>query len=138
MRSLVLLFVTVTCLTVRGEPLPEIKVGDSGGVIEISMTPWYSGFISTSEAFLAGTVMEASPEVQTTPQQTWLLESCVIRVERAFGRLKGIEGISTARLPAGYDHSLYRCTPRGGEAGEPAVTCSTGRRGGNPPRDGSG
>jgi len=107
MRSLVLLFVTAICSNVHGEPLPEIKVGVSGRVVEISMTPWYSGFISTSEAFLAGTVMEASSEVETTPRQTWLSESCVIHVERAFGRLKEIEGISTARLSAGYDHSPY-------------------------------
>lgn len=107
MRSLVLLFVVAICLSARGEPLPEMKVGTSDRMIEIPMTSWYSGFISTSEAFLAGTVMEVSSEVETTPQQTWLSESCVVRVERAFGHLKEIEGISTARLSVGHDHSPY-------------------------------
>lgn len=107
MRSLALLFVTAACLTAHGEPLPEIKIGTNGRMIEISMTPWYSGFVSTSDAFLAGTVMEATSEVETTPRQTWLSESCVMRVERAFGSLKEIEGISTARLSAGYDQSPY-------------------------------
>ncbi|MBL9178058.1 MAG: hypothetical protein JNM65_08340 [Verrucomicrobiaceae bacterium] len=107
MRSLALIFVTAICSNAHGEPLPEIKVGPSGRMIEISMTPWYSGFVATSEAFLAGTVMEASSEVETTPRQTWLSESCVMRVERAFGRVKGLEGISTARLSAGYDRSPY-------------------------------
>jgi hypothetical protein len=107
MRMLVLLFATAAFLTARGEPLPAIKVGSSDRTIEIYLDPWYSGFVSTSIAFLTGKVVETSSEVQTSPRETWLSESCVIQVERAFGRFKELEGISKARLRAGYPHSPY-------------------------------
>lgn len=106
-RLLILSFATAACMTARGEPLPEIKVGTSGREIEIYQAHGFPGFVSLSRAFLAGTVMEVASEVQTTPQQTWLSESCVVRVERMFGRLHELEGISTARLRAGYDYSPY-------------------------------
>jgi len=107
MHRWIAFFFVAALLTARGEPLPEIKLGVDGRMIEISMTPWYSGFISTSRAFVAGKVIEAASEVQTSPQQTWLSESCVIRVERAFGALKQLEGVSVAKLTAGYEYSPY-------------------------------
>lgn len=107
MRSLALLFAMALCLSSYGEPLPKISVGGSDRTIEISMTPWYSGFISTSQAFLTGTVMDVSSEVETSPRQTWLSESCTVRVDHAFGRMPKIEGITTAKLTAGYENSPY-------------------------------
>lgn len=71
------------------------------------MTPWYSGFISTSQAFFTGTVIDVSSAVDISPRQTWLSESCTVRVEHAFGRMTQIEGIATAKLTAGYESSPY-------------------------------
>lgn len=107
MRRWIAFFFVAAILTARSEPLPEIKLGTSGRMIEISMTPWYPGHLSSSTAFVAGKVIEVDSEVRTTPQQTWLSESCVIRVERAFGVLKQLEGASVAKLEAGYEHSPY-------------------------------
>ena len=107
MRRLILLFATATCMHARGEPLPEIKTGKGVKEIEIPMTPWYPGFVSTSKAFVAGKVIDVASEVRTSPQQTWLSESCVLRVERAFGHLRQLEGVSTVKLEAGYEHSPY-------------------------------
>lgn len=102
-----ILLVIASSLVALGEPLPEIKTGTSDQEVEIYMTPWYSGVVSTSGAFLTGTVMETSSKVQTSPRQTWLSESCVIRVERAFGRMEHVEGITAAKLMAGYENSPY-------------------------------
>ena len=107
MRRLTLLFATAACVHAHGEPLPEIKSGTSGKMIEVSMTPWYPGFVSTSKAFVAGKVIDVASKVQTSPQQTWLSESCVLRVERAFGHLRQLEGVSTVKLSAGSEHSPY-------------------------------
>ncbi|MBE2283270.1 MAG: hypothetical protein IAE77_07395 [Prosthecobacter sp.] len=107
MRWLALFSLLAASLTAHGEPLPKIRVGGSGRTVKISMTPWYSGFISTSQAFLTGTVIEISSDVQVSPQQTWLSESCTVRVEHAFGRMTQIEGIATAKLTAGYESSPY-------------------------------
>lgn len=107
MRWLALLSLLAASLTAQGEPLPQISSGGTGRTVKIPMTPWYSGFISTSQAFLTGTVMEVSSDVQVSPQQTWLSESCTVRVEHAFGRMPQIEGITTAQLTAGYENSPY-------------------------------
>ncbi len=103
MRFLVLVITTFASLTVHGE-LPEVKMGDRD--IAIHMMPWYCGFVSTSPAFLSGTVVETTSEVSRSPRQTWLSESCVIRVDAAFGHMDKLEGIGTATLRAGYENPL--------------------------------
>lgn len=93
----------MACLTAHGE-MTDVKIGDRD--IEIHMMPWYSGFVSTSAAFLTGKVVETNSKVSSSPQQTWLSESCVVRVDQAFGQLEELEGIRMAILKAGYPSPL--------------------------------
>jgi len=107
MRLIAFLLISPVCLAAYSDPLPEIKVGTSHREILIAEMPWYSGQLSASQAFLVGTVMDVSAEVQTKPQQTWLSESCTVRVDSAFGYLKQIEGVEIAKLQSGSEHSPY-------------------------------
>ncbi len=107
MRWIAFLLMSPTCFAGYGGPLPEIKVGTSHREIVISETPWYAGQFSSSQAFLVGTVIDVSAEVQTKPQQIWLSESCTMRVDAAFGHLNQIEGVEIAKLQSGSEHSPY-------------------------------
>ena len=107
MRWIAFLLVSTACLAAYSGPLPEIKVGSSHREILIDETPWYAGQFSSLKAFLVGTVMDVSAEVQTKPQQIWLSESCTVRVDSAFGYLKQIEGVEIAKLQSGSEHSPY-------------------------------
>ncbi|MGV3659823.1 MAG: hypothetical protein ACO1TE_06555 [Prosthecobacter sp.] len=101
---MLLLLMGTACMAA---PLPEIRTGTRGQAIEIPETYWYSGFVDASAAFLVGEVGEVSSDVRTTPQQTWLSESCEVRVESAFGQLAHIEGIKQATLTSGHPNSPY-------------------------------
>ncbi|HEY1050289.1 MAG TPA: hypothetical protein VGE39_11060 [Prosthecobacter sp.] len=107
MRWLLLLITGTACLAGPAAPLPEIKTGTHPEPIEIWETPWYSGFISTSMAFLVGEVGDATSEIQTSPQQTVMWERCDLRVESAFGQLEGIQGIKEAKLICSQEGSPY-------------------------------
>lgn len=107
MRWLALLLTSTTCFAGYGGPLPEIKVGTSHREMVIHGATWYSGSLSDSRAFLVGTVTDVTAEVQTKPQQTWLAESCTLRVQAAFGHLQQLAGIEFAKLQAGYENSPY-------------------------------
>ncbi len=107
MRWIAFLLISPACLAAYSDPLPEIKAGTIHREIVIAETPWYEGQLSTSQAFLVGTVMDVSAEVQTKPQQIWLSESCAVRVDSAFGYLKQIEGVEIAKLQSGTEHSPY-------------------------------
>lgn len=104
MRWLLLMFTGVAAL---GAPLPEIKTGSHPQPIEIWETPCYSGSVPTSAAFLVGEAGETASEVQTTPQQTLMSETCDVRVESAFGQLEQIQGIQVARLKSSQEGSPY-------------------------------
>ncbi|MFN0079358.1 MAG: hypothetical protein ACKVY0_23075 [Prosthecobacter sp.] len=107
MRWSAFLLMSPACFAGYGGPLPEIKVGTTHREIVIAETPWYAGQFSISQAFLVGTVMDVSAEVQTKPQQIWLSESCTVRVDAAFGHLNQIEGVEIAKLQSGSEHSPY-------------------------------
>lgn len=102
-----LLLLMFTGVAALGAPLPEIKTGTHPQPIEIWETPWYSGSVSTSVAFLVGEAGEATSEVQPTPQQTLMSETCAVRVESAFGQLEQIQGIKVARLKSSQEGSPY-------------------------------
>ena len=107
MRWIAFFLMSPTCFAGYGGPLPEIKIGTSHREIVIAETPWYPGQFYISKAFLMGTVMDVSAEVQTKPQQVWLSESCTVRVDSAFGYLDEIEGVEIAKLQSGSEHSPY-------------------------------
>lgn len=102
-----LLLLMFTGVAAFGAPLPEIKTGTHPQPIEIWETPWCSGSVSTSLAFLVGEAGGATFEVQTTPQQTLMSETCDVRVESAFGQLAHIHGIAVARLKSSQEASPY-------------------------------
>jgi hypothetical protein len=107
MRWIAFLLMSPACFAGYGGPLPEIKVGTPHREIVIAETPWYAGQFSSSQAFLVGTVIDVSAEVQTKPQQIWLSESCTVRIYSAFGYLNQIEGVEIAKLQSGSEHSPY-------------------------------
>lgn len=107
MRWLLLLTTGTACMAAPVAPLPEIQVGTHPGPIEVWETPWYSGFISTSQAFLVGEVGDVSSEIRTAPQQTTMWETCDLRVESAFGHLEQIQGIKLAKLICSQEGSPY-------------------------------
>lgn len=108
MRWPMLLLITATAsMAATVAPLPEIETGTHPQPIEIWENSSHPSLISGSAAFLVGEVDEVSSEVQTTPQQTLMSETCDVHVESAFGHLAQIQGIKMARLKASQEGSPY-------------------------------
>lgn len=107
MRWLLLLIAGTACMAAPAAPLPQINTGTHPQPIEIWETPWFSGFISTSVAFLVGEVSDVTSEIRTAPQQTTMWETCDVRVESACGHLEQIQGIKLAKLICSEEGSPY-------------------------------
>lgn len=106
MRWLAWLFTGTTCLAGYGGPLPEIAVGTGGRELVIQSVPRLPEK-GDSQTFLVGTVTEVAAEEDRQPQQTRLAESCMLRVDSAYGYLDQIAGVETAVLQASYEQSPY-------------------------------
>lgn len=107
MRRLLLLLTGTAAMSAAGAPPTDIRTGAQPQARVIAETCWYSGFIATSAAFLVGEVQDVSSDVHTTPRQTWLSESCELRVQSAWGDLDQIQGIALAKLTSGHESSPY-------------------------------
>lgn len=95
------------CLAAAVAPLPEIPTGTKEPEIDLPETYWYPGAVAASEAFLVGEVEEVSSDIETTPQQTHMSETCHVRVEKAFGHLDQLHGLKRARLNNEEERSPY-------------------------------
>ena len=99
-RCLLLLLLSFTLGAAAGKtpPLPQIRTGTRDKPLWIAEADWYTGSILSSDAFVVGEVVDVSSDIQTTPQQTTLSETCDLVVNRVFGRMDDIAGIKLARL----------------------------------------
>lgn len=109
MRWLVLLlFVDASQhASVHAAALPEIETGTRKEAVAIERDPWHSGCLSDSNAVLVCEVVDASFDVQSTPQKVSLAEWCDVQVIAAFGHRDQVRGIAQARLQSKDEQSPY-------------------------------
>lgn len=106
MRWLAWLFLCTPCMAGYGGPLPEMPVGTREQTVVIQGPPREPDG-GSAQTFLVGVVVEVSAEVDRKPQRIQLSESCVLKVESAFGYLNEIAGVKTAQLQESHEQSPY-------------------------------
>ena len=110
MRWLLLLGLTTCCMAQQSTPPPVIPLGASPKQVEIYTKVYdaYDAHLTSTDAILIGVVTSSTSQVQQSPAEIILEQTCVLRIEAMYGRMAELEGATSVIFHTSYEHDKYQ------------------------------